>query len=100
MTRLSAMAAGLALVASLAYAPPGAAQDFQRGGLLYENHCNQCHEDHVHQRGESRLRSQAEVRKYVQIWQGELNLRWSDGDIADVLFYLNERYYGFPPAVD
>jgi cytochrome c553 len=100
MTQLSTMVAALALVTTLAFAPPGAAQDFQRGRLLYENHCNQCHEDHVHQRGESRLRSQAEVSRYVRIWQKQLKLGWSDDDIADVLFYLNERYYGFPPAVD
>jgi len=100
MTRRSAMVAGLALAASLAYTPLGAAPDFQRGRLLYENHCDQCHEDHVHQRSKSHLRSQAEVRKYVQIWQKQLKLGWSVDDIADVLFYLNERYYGFPPAVD
>lgn len=73
----------------------GTAQDARRGELLYKNHCNDCHDQHVHLRGKSQLHDPAQVRAYVDTWQREINLAWSDDDIDDVLVYLGERYYGF-----
>ncbi|MEA3410634.1 MAG: cytochrome C [Pseudomonadota bacterium] len=96
MKRVSESLSGLIVLPLLALSPHGHAQDVRRGGLLYENHCNECHEHHVHQRGKSHLHTRGEVWKYVETWQKQLNLGWSGDDVADVVFYLNERYYRFP----
>ncbi len=75
------------------------ANDFERGRLLYGNHCQQCHDSRAHVRDKRKAYSLAAIRHQVDRWQGVLGLRWDAEEIADVVQYLNLRYYHYhmPP---
>ncbi len=66
-----------------------------RGQLLYENHCQVCHEEWVHDGDRSKVTSLNEVRRRVAAWSQHSGLDWSDEEIADVADYLNRMFYKF-----
>ncbi|WP_455201988.1 hypothetical protein [Kaarinaea lacus] len=74
---------------------PDAENDKPRGQLLYENHCGGCHQASVHSRISRKADSIAKIRHWVNRWQKELKLNWSENDIKDVANYLNDKYYQF-----
>ena len=87
----------LALIATafVLGAAPVAQADGERGRLLYENHCQSCHASIVHIREQSKAKSPADLRAWIQRWAGELKLTWSADEQADVYQYLNNRHYKF-----
>ena len=74
---------------------PEAQKEKPRGQLLYENHCGGCHETSVHGRDPRKAASISEVRHWINVWQKELKLNWTDADIDDVTTYINLKYYQF-----
>ena len=68
----------------------------ERGRLLYENHCTSCHASTVHIRDQRKTKTPAELRAWILRWSGELKLKWSEDELADVYQHLNNRYYKFP----
>ena len=44
----------------------------------------------------SKVHSLDDLTHYVRLWSDELQLRWSEEDIADVASHLNRTYYGLP----
>jgi hypothetical protein len=68
-----------------------------RGTLLYENHCQGCHESRLHVRDQRRATTRAALRGWVTHWANHLGLGWSEADIDDVVDHLNRRYYKLPP---
>jgi len=92
--RLSIIA-GLALVAATSTAT-GQTRDSARGRLLYETHCIQCHTEQMHWRAAARARDWGTLRMWVQRWQGEAQLQWTEADIDAVAGHLNETIYRFP----
>jgi mono/diheme cytochrome c family protein len=89
----------LALATTLACAGPVAAADAERGRVLYESRCGECHAQSVHGRDKRVARDFEAVRGWVRRWSANLGLQWTDGEIADVAAHLNARYYHFacPP---
>jgi hypothetical protein len=86
----------LAMVGSiglLGLASPAAAQDIDRAQLLYENHCQLCHEDWAHTREQRRVKTIDGLRRQVSSWSAHAGLSWSREDIEQVTRYLNERFY-------
>lgn len=71
------------------------AADAVRGKALYENHCIGCHTDSVHKREKLKATNRAEVEKFVERWQKEMQLKWSNEDRADVTEYVATKYYKF-----
>lgn len=71
-----------------------------RGQLLYENHCTRCHASTLHVREARRAESLHALQGWVIRWSGEEKLNWSGEEIADVVEYLDRRYYKFPPPAD
>ena len=67
-----------------------------RGQLLYETHCIACHTTQMHWRDQKAAKDWPGLRRMVRRWQGELQLRWTDGDIDEVARHLNRRYYRYP----
>lgn len=74
---------------------PEAQKEKPRGQLLYENHCGGCHETSVHGRDPRKAASISEVRHWINVWQKELKLNWTEADIDDVTTYINLKYYQF-----
>ena len=85
------LCAGLVLASSSALA-----ETFDRGQALYENHCQSCHEETVHMRESRRAGSIEELRERVASWSYHAALGWSAEEIADVVDYLDRRFYRFP----
>ncbi|MDH3286911.1 MAG: cytochrome c [Betaproteobacteria bacterium] len=69
--------------------------DVERGRALYENHCVVCHTPKVHSRPNRIPLNVSELRQIVTNWAKQENLRWSEEDIADVVWYLNETKYRY-----
>ena len=81
---------GLLLVAGGVDAAPG---DSERGQLLYENHCTTCHESAIHIRAHRLVRTPKEVEHQVRRWAAEIDMGWSEREIADVVRYVQETFY-------
>lgn len=73
-------------------APP----NLERGQLLYENHCHDCHESVVHIREVQHAKSFQALHAQVAHWQDVLKLEWSPEDVLDVAGYLNATWYHHP----
>ncbi|OGI44905.1 MAG: hypothetical protein A2150_03235 [Candidatus Muproteobacteria bacterium RBG_16_64_11] len=70
-----------------------------RGELLYENHCQGCHQSIVHIRSQRRADSLESLQAWVRRWAEYRELGWDEEAIRAVVDYLNQRYYriGLPP---
>lgn len=78
-----------------ASAPPAWPQDIKRGAALYDNHCDICHEAHIHLGQGHKVKSLEELRRRISSWAEHSGQQWDDHDIADVLDYLNKSFYHF-----
>ena len=70
------------------------AENFERGQDLYNQHCQSCHEDLMHE-SSRKLKSLTELRKRIQAWAIHSGNHWTEEDILDVLHYLNKSFYHF-----
>jgi mono/diheme cytochrome c family protein len=87
-----------ALLLSTLYLPaPGFAEDFDRGRALYENHCQSCHEDWAHTRGNRKVTTLDDLRARVASWSIHSGLNWGPDEISEVTSYLNRRFYQLVP---
>ena len=87
-----------AVLALACAAVPAAAQDANRGKLLYETHCGGCHYERVHQRPRERLsvQSLAALRDEVYLRAGQTQRPFTLQDLEDLVAYLNRDFYKFP----
>lgn len=69
------------------------AQD--RGELLYENHCQQCHGESVHTREDRLVESPEQLRAWVISWTVHNGLDWTQEEVSDITAYLNRFFYRF-----
>jgi len=69
------------------------AQSGERGQLLYENHCQVCHDSRAHIRSNRKAKTLKDIEGWVVRWSTELKLTWSADEIRDVARYLGKRYY-------
>lgn len=95
----------LLALAALLLSPSGvisaaAAEDVERGRMLYENHCVSCHESVVHVRDDHKAKSLGEVNWQIARWATERRLEWRYDEVRDVSRYLNARFYQFPKPVE
>jgi len=68
---------------------------FTRGFDLYSNHCVACHTSVVHVSEQRKADSLDTIKAYILRWTAYQNLSWTDEEVADVLVFLNKRYYKF-----
>jgi mono/diheme cytochrome c family protein len=73
----------------------GAAQDFDPGRALYENHCASCHADWVHTRESRKVTTVDELRARVAGWSVHAGLQWTTDEVDEVTRYINRRFYQF-----
>lgn len=88
------------LAVMLASAGAAAAADAERGRILYETRCHECHAESVHGRSHRVARDFEAVRGWVRRWSANLDLKWTESEVGDVAAFLNGRYYRYacPPA--
>ena len=74
---------------------PAAAQDAERGKLVYETQCGGCHYERVHQRerSKSRVQTLADLRDQVVLRAGQTGRPFTLEDLEDVAEDLNRSYY-------
>jgi hypothetical protein len=74
---------------------PACAQEVERGRVLYETYCGDCHYERVHKRslGNSRIRTLSDLRDMVARRAPLTKFRFSPDDMEDVVQYLNKTYY-------
>lgn len=79
----------------LAWALPAAAQDAERGRVLYETFCMTCHYARVHERPRERsaVKSVTDLRGQVARWSERTRMRFTPQDVDDVAEYLNRSHY-------
>ncbi len=70
--------------------------DAARGRLIYETHCLSCHTVEIHWRDGRLATNWSGLEAQVRRWQVNAGLRWSAGEIDDVVRYLNSTIYHFP----
>ena len=85
-------ASGLLLLFSIAGVN---AQDAERGRLLYETYCGECHYPRVHERTPetSRVKTLSDLRDIVANRAPMTKFSFSMDDREDVVQYLNRSYY-------
>ena len=80
----------LALSVTLAHA-----QEPDRGEMLYQNHCTECHESTLHVRERTKVTMLADLEAAVRRWSDYKQLAWADAERNAVRDYLNQSFYGF-----
>lgn len=92
MRILTPFAMALLLLACM----PAQAADAKRGELLTEV-CLQCHSEQVFTRKDSTIDSMVKLRAEIRRWGAHSKPPMTREDIADLVVYLNARYYHFKP---
>ena len=87
---------------SLVGSAPLLAADVKRGEALHNANCVSCHArmtggngETLYTRSDRRVNSLAGLEAQVRRCESNLELKWFDEDIEDVVTYLNENYYHF-----
>lgn len=73
------------------------AQDAERGRMLYDTYCGDCHYERVHERprATSRVKDLSDLRDMVASRAALTKYRFSLDEKEDVVQYLNRSYYRF-----
>jgi mono/diheme cytochrome c family protein len=93
----------LLALASLAAGMPAHA-DIKRGADLHQNNCVACHAQMVggdgsllYTRPDRRIQSRPALERQVRRCKENLGLTWFDEEVADVVEFLDARYYKLAP---
>lgn len=94
---MSAMSKSMRWLAVAALAAGGAqAQDLERGKLLYETQCGECHYERVHDRIKSDVKDLANLRDTVARWAKRTKQKsFTLDELEDIVQYLNASHYRF-----
>lgn len=74
---------------------PSAAQDAERGRMLYETHCGGCHYERVHDRLKSDIKGPDDLRAAVAKWAPQTKRSFTPEELRDLVEYLNVSHYRF-----
>jgi hypothetical protein len=85
----------LLLLALPALAAQAQEPEPDRGEMLYQNHCTECHESTVHVRERTKVATRADLEAFVRRWSDYKQLAWSDTERNAVADYLDQTFYGF-----
>jgi mono/diheme cytochrome c family protein len=91
------------LIATVGLSSVTLAANIENGKKLYEAHCTTCHSrmtggdgSLLYTRKNRRVNSLDALNNQVRRCESNLELKWFDEDIEDVVHYLNTRFYRFP----
>ncbi len=80
-------------------APPSSstsATQESRGTMLYDLHCSACHAKEVHWRAQRKVTNMSNLQHEVRRWNENVEARWNEADLREVIRYLNTTFYHFP----
>jgi mono/diheme cytochrome c family protein len=72
-----------------------AAQDVDRGRLLYQTYCGGCHYERVHDRLRSEVQDLSDLRDMVARWAPQTKRSFTLDEREDIAQYLNASHYRF-----
>lgn len=72
-----------------------AAQDAERGRLLYQTYCGGCHYERVHDRLRSEVKDLSDLRDMVARWAPQTKRSFTLDEREEMVQYLNESHYRF-----
>jgi|SRR5688572_16490886 mono/diheme cytochrome c family protein len=78
---------------ALALAGAAQAQDIERGRLLYETHCGNCHTERLHTRENSIIRSYGALRAEVGKRAAMTNRAFTPGELEEIIEFLDRSHY-------
>jgi mono/diheme cytochrome c family protein len=91
------------LVATVGLSSLTLAANIENGKKLHEAHCTACHigmtggdGSLLYTRKNRRVNSLDALNNQVRRCESNLELKWFEEDIEDVVHYLNTRFYAFP----
>jgi mono/diheme cytochrome c family protein len=91
------------LISVMLLSPIGMAADLKNGEQLHNSQCRSCHIEMtggdgslLYMRDNRRVTSLKALQQRVRRCESNLELKWLDDDINDVVHYLNKTYYQFP----
>jgi mono/diheme cytochrome c family protein len=64
-----------------------------RGQALHDQICRGCHEDNMYTERHLSRNPYFDLRMQTRLWSEVVGVRWSEQEIDDVVFYLQENYY-------
>ncbi|MCL4801744.1 MAG: hypothetical protein KJ025_19290 [Burkholderiales bacterium] len=96
MTKPVAVQSIAVILALSCWSAPAAAGDPDRGRMLYETRCVECHDVTVHRREARKAQTFEGILAQVGRWNATLGGAWTAAEIEDVAVYLNWRYYRHP----
>ena len=70
-----------------------AAQDAERGRVLYQTYCGGCHYERVHDRLRSEVKVLSDLRDMVARWAPQTKRSFTLDEREDIAQYLNESHY-------
>ena len=70
-----------------------AAQDAERGRLLYQTYCGGCHYERVHDRLRTEVKDLSDLRDMVGRWAPQTKRSFTLDEREEIVQYLNESHY-------
>lgn len=69
------------------------AERLQRGQALHDTICRGCHEDNMYTERHLSRNPYFDLRMQTRLWSEVVNVKWSEGEIDDVVYFLKQTYY-------
>ncbi len=64
-----------------------------RGEKLHAKHCTTCHDTRLYTRPDRRVKSREGLMAQLDICNSNLNTRFNNEQVDDIVKYLNDQYY-------
>ncbi len=63
------------------------------GELLHDQICRGCHEDNMYTERHLLRNPYFDLRMQTRLWSEVVKVKWSDAQIDDVVYFLQQTYY-------
>ncbi len=82
----------VSLIAQLVYAQT-ADERLLRGQALHDTICRGCHEADMYTNRHLSRNPYFDLRMQTRLWSEVVKVKWSDAEIGDVVYFLQQTYY-------
>jgi hypothetical protein len=64
-----------------------------QGQVLHDQICRGCHEDNMYTERHLSRNPYFDLRMQTRLWSEVVKVKWSDAEIDDVVYFLQQTYY-------